>query len=403
MPPDTIWLKAKAKSGDYQQIFLKRYHLAGHQCNFDQFRRLNRINKNSELQKGKTYVLPVQIHDYDGTGIRKSLRISDKDQAERIRAYNDSAKKEGLRADDFRTTYQLWLPWHESTCDKPTDRNKTQASSTTTPDQEEPETKNEETASTAPEVLAATQITNTGNRTFPIFGDQYAYTPLLDTKLRGKVFYVVSGHGGIDSGAQGKRGSKTLCEDEYAYDVALRLTRLLVSHGATAFLIVRDTNDGIRDTDYLDCDTDEVIWGNIPTAPGQRKRLEDRVEVINKFTSSYLAKGITDQTLIEIHVDARGKSAKTDVYFYYRPASVASARVANRLQETFLLRYAKVRATRKYSGTVSERGLFMLTETKTPKAVYIELGNIKNPYDQLRLVMPRNRQLLAQWLLDGIY
>jgi N-acetylmuramoyl-L-alanine amidase len=44
----------------------------------------------------------------------------------------------------------------------------------------------------------------------------------------------------------------------------------------------------------------------------------------------------------------------------------------------------------------------MLRETKVPQAVYIELGNIQNPYDQLRLVLPKNRQALANWIFDAI-
>jgi N-acetylmuramoyl-L-alanine amidase len=382
-PPDTSWVQAKAQKGDFQDRLLRRYNLNTYTCNLVKFQKLNKLKANDKLTINKTYKLPIQIIKYNGKSIRTSLNINDLDQAIRIQQFNDHAQKAQLRVDDFRKSQDLWVAWHEYACP---------------PDGEAAIAEDDDQDA---EIIRGPKPA-IGNRNFPIFGKNYAQTALLDQKLAGKVFYIVSGHGGIDSGAQGKRGSHTLCEDEYAYDVALRLTRLLVGHGATTYMIVRDPNDGIRDTEYLDCDTDEVLWGDKAIAAGQKERLQDRCEIINKYTAEYLSKNITDQTLIEIHVDSRSQSAKTDVFFYHRPESIASARIANQLQETFLLKYAKVRATRRYSGTVTARGLYMLTETKVPKAVYIELGNIRNPYDQLRLVLPKNRQLLAQWMLEAI-
>jgi N-acetylmuramoyl-L-alanine amidase len=43
----------------------------------------------------------------------------------------------------------------------------------------------------------------------------------------------------------------------------------------------------------------------------------------------------------------------------------------------------------------------MLRETKVPSA-YIELGNIKHPTDQKRLFLPANRQIISEWLFDGM-
>jgi N-acetylmuramoyl-L-alanine amidase len=36
--------------------------------------------------------------------------------------------------------------------------------------------------------------------------------------------------------------------------------RELISHGATAYMITRDENDGIRDDAYLPNDKEETIW-----------------------------------------------------------------------------------------------------------------------------------------------
>jgi N-acetylmuramoyl-L-alanine amidase len=35
-------------------------------------------------------------------------------------------------------------------------------------------------------------------------------------------------------------------------------------------------------------------------------------------------------------------------------------------------------------------------------AVYIELGNLRNAFDQQRFVLPANRQALANWLFEGL-
>ena len=43
----------------------------------------------------------------------------------------------------------------------------------------------------------------------------------------------------------------------------------------------------------------------------------------------------------------------------------------------------------------------MLRETKVP-SVYIELGNIRNAFDQQRIIVESNRQAIANWLLEGI-
>jgi len=60
---------------------------------------------------------------------------------------------------------------------------------------------------------------------FPIFGKDYENIAFKDAKLQGAVFYIVSGHGGPDPGAIGKKSGHTLCEDEYAYDFFHFLTQ----------------------------------------------------------------------------------------------------------------------------------------------------------------------------------
>jgi len=112
---------------------------------------------------------------------------------------------------------------------------------------------------------------------------------------------------------------------------------------------------------------------------------------------------VKSQTFIEIHVDSRTRNQRTDVFFYYRTDSESSKALAQRLHKTFLQKYLKIRSGKQYNGTVSARDLFMLRNTKTPRAVYVELGNIRNEWDQQRLILRNNRQALANWILEGLW
>ncbi|MCB0588693.1 MAG: N-acetylmuramoyl-L-alanine amidase, partial [Phaeodactylibacter sp.] len=253
----------------------------------------------------------------------------------------------------------------------------------------------------SPEEERPATSTTAGNRIFPIFGPKYAFTPLESNKLKGKVFYIVSGHGGPDPGAMGRRGDYTLCEDEYAYDVALRLCRNLIAHGATAYMITRDDNDGIREGKFLDCDYDEVLWGGIKMVRQQKPRLFQRSDIINELYERNRLAGVTEQTAIIIHVDSRNKGERTDVFFYHHSDSPAARNIAYDLLRSLKHKYKQYQKSREYRGTVTARDLHMLRETKAT-SVYIELANIRNTFDQQRIIIENNRQLLADWLLEGL-
>ncbi|MBE0643791.1 MAG: N-acetylmuramoyl-L-alanine amidase, partial [Bacteroidetes bacterium] len=236
-------------------------------------------------------------------------------------------------------------------------------------------------------------------RRYAIFGKDQEEVTLRDNRLQHAVYYIVSGHGGPDSGAQGERDGNTLCEDEYAYDVALRLARKLLEHDAKVYLIVRDPDDGIRDDSLLICDTDETVWGGKPIPLGQLDRLEQRASIVNRLSrhnSRYRY-----QRLIVLHVDSRQEGDRVDIFFYHHSTSTASLRTATVLQETIEDKYGRHQPWRGYQGTVAARdGLYMLRNTR-PRTVYIELGNIRNPLDQRRFTSVDNRQALANWLTEG--
>jgi N-acetylmuramoyl-L-alanine amidase len=71
------------------------------------------------------------------------------------------------------------------------------------------------------------------------------------------------------------------------------------------------------------------------------------------------------------------------------------------LHSTIREKYAQYQPGRGYGGRVKMRNLMILRDTK-PVAVLVELGNIRHPGDQVRLVKPGNRQALADWIAEGL-
>ena len=74
----------------------------------------------------------------------------------------------------------------------------------------------------------------------PLFGKSLASYKVTSSDLKGACFYLVSGHGGPDHAAIGDMGSHELHEDEYAYDIMLRLARNLLTRGAKVHIIIQD-------------------------------------------------------------------------------------------------------------------------------------------------------------------
>lgn len=234
----------------------------------------------------------------------------------------------------------------------------------------------------------------------PLFGRAQQVVEPRDNALQDCAFYLVSGHGGPDPGAVGKRGRRRLCEDEYAYDITLRLARRLMEHGARVHVIVQDPNDGIRSGKYLKGDEDERYLGGkaIPADPVQR--LRTRAGIINSLYRLD-QQSTRKQLAVMLHVDSRSQAERVDIFYYYHPGSRAGQELAETLLETVRQKYAENQPGRSYQSTVTARNLHMLRETE-PTAVFIELGNIQNQRDQERLIVENNRQAIANWLCAGL-
>ncbi len=368
----------EAKAGDGVFSLLRRYQLADEYCNIEQFYTINKLSKSDFLKAGREYTLPVYIYSYNGKSIRSTIGEDNWQKALRIKEYNEWLQSNEIRTADYTADKKLWVPHHELHC--ASDEGPTIAKASAT---------------------AKSEAFKKHERSYPLFGKKYEKVKVVDESLKGQVFYLVSGHGGPDPGTNYSGYSQRICEDEYAYDVALRVARDLMQHGATVEIIVRDRNDGIRDERLLTCDYDEYYKGDIKIVRHQLTRLAARTKVINDLYRSYKKKGYKNQKAIMIHVDSQNQSRRQDVYFYHYKNSKSSKALATSLQQTFKAKYAKYQKNRGYKGFVKDRGLFMLRNT-LPTAVYIELANIKNKDDHKRLLIKENRQALANWIFEGV-
>lgn len=370
----------EAESGDGVYSILRRYKLNGHYCNFDKFYALNKLEKNDNLIKGKKYFIPVQVHVYDGKSIRSTLDIDNWDKAVAIKEYNDALTAESIKKDSYTKDKELWVPNHL--------------------EQENLNEKVDEKENLEELEVAAKATTKSSSTTsHSIFGNKLKDVEVVDKSLKNNVYYIVGGHGGPDPGALCK--DPRICEDEYAYDVALRLARNLMQHGAKVEIILQDPNDGIRDARILKCDKDEVYKGDIRVLPNQIRRLQQRVEIINHLYAKYKKQGYKKQQAIMLHVDSNNKNTTQDVFFCYSKNSKSGKQLAADIQETFKQKYDKFQKGRGFKGYISERRFYVLRKTH-PTALLIELANIQNVTNHERIMRHENRQALANWIFEGL-
>jgi len=238
----------------------------------------------------------------------------------------------------------------------------------------------------------------------PLFGENLAKYEVESDRLKGACFFLVSGHGGTDPGAVTKIGNVELHEDEYAYDIMLRLALNLLKEGATVHIIIQDAKDGIRDGEYLSNSDRETYMGEAIhqgyTKNDQALRLKQQCNKINNLSQNSNAKY---QRAIFIHLDSRPKKQSVDIFFYHKENSYKGKQLATTLRETIRERYKAVRPDRKeYKGTVTYRNLYVLRNT-TPVSVYVELGNLQHEgQDRKRFLDSVNRQAIANWLCKGL-
>ena len=387
------YVVAKVAKGEGVYSMLRKYKLDQYSCNLKEFYRLNNLSPNASLILGKDYKMPIRRYTYNAKSIRTTINNSDLPRARMIEQYNKDLLFAKIKEVYFIQDKDLWVPYHIFQCSDPA---KTTIMSNPFPD----DGKTQENPTLILSKPTDEPIYSGKEVNYPLFGAKYSRVPLKDESLKNKVFYLKGGHGGPDPGAMSRIEGNVCCEDEYAYDVALRLGRLLVMRGAKVHFIVTDPNDGIRDDQYLICDKDERQGKNEDIPLNQILRLRGRINYVNSMYNTYKKQGITDQKFISIHVDSRSENVSLDVHFYYFEGSDAGMRMALNTQETFSTETRKT-SDAAYTGTVKGRDLYVLKYSHPP-ALFVEIGNIQNPNDQKRLIESSYRQLISSWLFEGI-
>lgn len=383
------YVNTKLAKGEGALALLRRYDLDRYSCNITEFYKINKLNNGDPLLLNKDYKIPIRIYKYDGKSIRTTIKNFDLAKALEVESYNKELIQKKIKVQYFVSDKILWIPHHIYTCGSEKQNLPPQVMNP--PELKPAEVKENNTT----EVLTGlNKVTN-----IPLFGAAYQDVPLINDKLRGQVFYIKSGHGGPDPGAMVKIGENICCEDEYAYDVALRLGRKIIQHGGIVHFIVYDPDDGIRSEEFLQCDKDDLHAGKLAIPLNQIKRLRTRVSIINNLYNKYKKQGIKEQRFISIHVDSRTQGLELDVHFYYADGSKKGLELATNTQAVFEQKYA-AQSNRKYTGTVKNRDLYVL-KYSSPPAIFVELGNIQNENDQKRFLKPENRQLMADWLFEG--
>ncbi|AHH03620.1 Autolysin [Borrelia nietonii YOR] len=172
------------------------------------------------------------------------------------------------------------------------------------------------------------------SKLFKSFESLVQSRPIKNNNLKNKLIIIDPGHGGLDPGAivkarDGLNNEIFVVEDEYVYDIALRLYVYLKEYGANVELTILSPDHLIRDSvsanntfvnvknevynDYDLNKTDTVdSWIN-----GTQEGLKKRLAVAKKFINKYKNVKAKDILYISLHSD-NSVGAPRCMGFYYQ-------------------------------------------------------------------------------------
>jgi N-acetylmuramoyl-L-alanine amidase len=215
--------------------------------------------------------------------------------------------------------------------------------------------------------------------------------------LYGLVVVIDPGHGGTDPGSHGTFNGNPVYEDEYCYDVALRLQRMLKKKEALVFLTVKDKKQkkpiASHPADIIKPDKNEVfaLDGSLAKAGSG---LNKRVAYANKIKKKY----------------PRHKVVFISIHFDSLPATIEGGRIIQtktknemgKILEGIMIkneRAVKGRAVLVTSGDKSKGiiNVWVLGRSNQIKEkILIELGNFSNKDDRWRIRNYKVRENYAQ-------
>ncbi len=222
--------------------------------------------------------------------------------------------------------------------------------------------------------------------------------------LLGWLVVLDPGHGGQDPGSSGRFNDQRVVEDEYVYDVALRVNRILRSMGALSFLTVQDRKTGersLKPQEIFPDERQEAYTGTSSVVRSGTWGLNQRLAYGNTLSRTYPRHR---QAWISIHFDVLGKNKVIEGVRVIAPKG--SDKLAQALARSFA-QYHRLRKNapiiRNGDKTYGLRNLFILNGgNRISEKALIELGNFNNTTDVWRVRNPVTREAYARAIAEAL-
>jgi len=222
--------------------------------------------------------------------------------------------------------------------------------------------------------------------------------------LRGWMVILDPGHGGRDGGSTGIFNGQMVVEDEYVYDVALRVDRLIKARGGLSFLTLHDKKTGIRSwraQEVFPDERHETFAGQSSIARSGTRGLNQRLAYGNAMSRKYPK---YKQAWISIHFDVVG--TKKDV----EGVRIIKSAGSNGLAQALGCSFGKSSRLRDINPVVVNgdprfgiRNLWILRGgNKIQEKVLVELGNFNNTTDVWRVRNPVTREAYALAIVEAL-
>ncbi|MDA0748065.1 MAG: N-acetylmuramoyl-L-alanine amidase [bacterium] len=227
--------------------------------------------------------------------------------------------------------------------------------------------------------------------------------------LKGWKIAIDPGHGGIDPGAivansDGLSRSVYVVEDEYVYDISLRVYERLRLYGAEVVLTVVSPNHLIRENIKASVtfvhEQNEVYNNeaynrkNASSVRPQSANLSQRVHIANRFFKG----GRKGKTLfVSIHADNSPGRPKGPLSIYLKRRGKV-----DRDSKKFAQVMQKALDSPDLPAQLQGRSLWVLRNNQAQAEILVETHNVHDKNDAYRIRFHKNRKEAAERIVQGI-